>query len=585
MLNGSNKGRKSGFGISDIVGKFNKDIQVHARSQLLNPFSSSYDPDFATACLPDKNDSQNYGHPIQGSKTEMRAHEAQKHIQREVELLTAMINRKGTTDERNGLKCVKFGDLFKLYAHISDKLVGILLRARKQGLVAFQGEMLYQRRDEEQPIYLLYYDPVFDDTQSISNNISRDGSQPHMAGGKKESIVFKKEELVYSFKGNNDIAKEPTNSDNNNKKGKAKETDTRQEIKEPYFTEPKLQINNNGEEEAKLRKLGIRNSIVETRKKSLRDNFDKHKDIAHLPVYKSPSDANSTSLNNNQSIQDNTVSSSFIGEKDIAKKLAKKKGTEAKVKKEIVVRDNQPNKINDNKLQDTKGGDGESEEDAMFRKFGIRNSIVETRKKSIHDNIDQFNNFDGKDTDKPRCVTYIKPSSSRRSKLESRMIERSPSPDKKLSIQSTKSIHQSNIENSVTPNNTKKPWYMPEHKTSIISERDISANLVKSDITNPKNKPGADVHDKLTVNTKSDASILASETNQRRKSSTATLVDQFNNVKNHIPKTAPNINRDKNSSLRGSAPYSNKSSSSSSSSSSGSSSRSSSSSTIRSGTS
>ena len=38
---------------------------------------------------------------------------------------------------------------------ISNKLVGVLLRARKHGLVHFEGETLFQRRDDNVPVSLL----------------------------------------------------------------------------------------------------------------------------------------------------------------------------------------------------------------------------------------------------------------------------------------------------------------------------------------------------------------------------------------------------------------------------------------------
>lgn len=38
---------------------------------------------------------------------------------------------------------------------ISDKLVGSLLRARKKGLIDFEGEILYQRRDDDVPVILV----------------------------------------------------------------------------------------------------------------------------------------------------------------------------------------------------------------------------------------------------------------------------------------------------------------------------------------------------------------------------------------------------------------------------------------------
>lgn len=43
---------------------------------------------------------------------------------------------------------IKFKELFELYKVISSKIVGLLLRARKHGLVRFEGEMLYQGRDD-----------------------------------------------------------------------------------------------------------------------------------------------------------------------------------------------------------------------------------------------------------------------------------------------------------------------------------------------------------------------------------------------------------------------------------------------------
>lgn len=47
---------------------------------------------------------------------------------------------------------VEFGKLFDRYV---SKLVGILLRARKQRLVDFEGEMLWQGKDDHVLITLL----------------------------------------------------------------------------------------------------------------------------------------------------------------------------------------------------------------------------------------------------------------------------------------------------------------------------------------------------------------------------------------------------------------------------------------------
>ena len=41
-----------------------------------------------------------------------------------------------------------------MYNRINDKLVGLLIRARKRGLLHFEGEMLYQSRDDEEWVVL-----------------------------------------------------------------------------------------------------------------------------------------------------------------------------------------------------------------------------------------------------------------------------------------------------------------------------------------------------------------------------------------------------------------------------------------------
>ena len=53
------------------------------------------------------------------------------------------------------VRSIKFGRLFEIYVRISNKLVGVLLRARKHGLVHFEGETLFQRRDDDVAVSLL----------------------------------------------------------------------------------------------------------------------------------------------------------------------------------------------------------------------------------------------------------------------------------------------------------------------------------------------------------------------------------------------------------------------------------------------
>lgn len=59
--------------------------------------------------------------------------------------------------------------LLQIYNYISDKVVGILLRARKHKLLEFEGEMLYQRRDDDVPIFLLR--PIKDIRQELNAKI------------------------------------------------------------------------------------------------------------------------------------------------------------------------------------------------------------------------------------------------------------------------------------------------------------------------------------------------------------------------------------------------------------------------------
>lgn len=43
----------------------------------------------------------------------------------------------------------------QIYTLINDKLVGLLLRARKHKFIDFEGEVLFQRRDDDVPIFML----------------------------------------------------------------------------------------------------------------------------------------------------------------------------------------------------------------------------------------------------------------------------------------------------------------------------------------------------------------------------------------------------------------------------------------------
>ena len=95
-----------------------------------------------------------YGTPVKGSKTEQRGKLAHQRINREIIELVEIIEQRGRKTS-DGKYEITFGKLFSIYVVISNKLVGVLLRARKYQIVSFEGETLFQRRDDEVKITLL----------------------------------------------------------------------------------------------------------------------------------------------------------------------------------------------------------------------------------------------------------------------------------------------------------------------------------------------------------------------------------------------------------------------------------------------
>lgn len=121
----------------------------HCENQKQNPFSNGkVTPPHI------QRGQEGYGRPLEGSKTEQRGKDAHSHIGREVIELCQVIRDIGVRGE-DGRTAVRFDALFETYVTISNKLVGVLLRARRQGLVHFEGEMLWQGRDDGVLITLL----------------------------------------------------------------------------------------------------------------------------------------------------------------------------------------------------------------------------------------------------------------------------------------------------------------------------------------------------------------------------------------------------------------------------------------------
>ena len=101
--------------------------------------------------------SSSYGNPVSGSKTEQRGRKAHDRISNEIVELCEIIELQGASPAAGevGVCQIPFGRLFEIYTRISNKVVGVLLRARRHGLVHFEGETLFQRRDDHVAVTLL----------------------------------------------------------------------------------------------------------------------------------------------------------------------------------------------------------------------------------------------------------------------------------------------------------------------------------------------------------------------------------------------------------------------------------------------
>ena len=94
--------------------------------------------------------------PKPGSLTEYRGMKANIQVFQEMIDLCHIIHTEGRpVEDEPELREITFGELFQIYVHINDKVVGLLLRARKHELLTFEGEVLFQKFHDHVPIYLL----------------------------------------------------------------------------------------------------------------------------------------------------------------------------------------------------------------------------------------------------------------------------------------------------------------------------------------------------------------------------------------------------------------------------------------------
>lgn len=100
-----------------------------------------------------KEGNANWGVPT--GKTLERGMKAHAHIENEIQYLLDMIMSMASFCPKEKKAYVTFKQIFDRYVRISDKVVGILMRAKKRKLVTFESEMLWQGRDDHVKIYVL----------------------------------------------------------------------------------------------------------------------------------------------------------------------------------------------------------------------------------------------------------------------------------------------------------------------------------------------------------------------------------------------------------------------------------------------
>lgn len=153
-----NKGQSAGAtrtqltAVGDLRRSWQSWAEDHIDYQRQHPFSNDSKP--VTRSVHPQRGDPIYGRPPEGSKTEQRGKDAHTHVGKEVEELCLIMRNIGEKGDDGNVR-VTFRQLFETYVTISNKVVGILLRARKYGLVQFEGEMLWQGKDDNVIITLL----------------------------------------------------------------------------------------------------------------------------------------------------------------------------------------------------------------------------------------------------------------------------------------------------------------------------------------------------------------------------------------------------------------------------------------------
>lgn len=86
--------------------------------------------------------------------SEQRSQEANEKLNFEIWEICDTIQTIGLPDDDGGFM-VEFGELFETYSTVSCQTVGLLIRARRRGLLHFEGETLLKGRDDMEIVTLL----------------------------------------------------------------------------------------------------------------------------------------------------------------------------------------------------------------------------------------------------------------------------------------------------------------------------------------------------------------------------------------------------------------------------------------------
>ncbi|XP_055386656.1 actin-binding Rho-activating protein-like [Condylostylus longicornis] len=95
-----------------------------------------------------------------------------------IELCLAIDQHGQANDVQPHRKFITFGGLFDVYNYLSSKFLSILVKARKHGLVYFEGEMLYQGRDDDVPIFLVRNaEEIKREQKALEDQVAKDLSE------------------------------------------------------------------------------------------------------------------------------------------------------------------------------------------------------------------------------------------------------------------------------------------------------------------------------------------------------------------------------------------------------------------------